>query len=149
MTPISNCPHVAAHVLVDENQLPQNPSTAVCTHDSENAPRTGGLKSAESCQSSHENWVCLSCGVVRCSRYVQGHALDHYQDSLRTMPNSHGHCVVASLADLSVWCHACQAYILPQSDARLSALVQTLETRKFADPNVPAAETSEETRADS
>ena len=29
--------------------------------------------------SSKENWLCLECGVLRCSRYVNGHGLKHWE----------------------------------------------------------------------
>ncbi|KJH40847.1 Zn-finger in ubiquitin-hydrolase and other protein [Dictyocaulus viviparus] len=41
---------------------------------------------------------------VHCGRYVHGHALMHHM----TEPS---HAMSLSLADLSVWCYACEAYV--------------------------------------
>ena len=50
-----------------------------------------------------ENWVCLTCFEVHCSRYVNEHMLLHGVQS--------EHRMVLSFADLSVWCYACEAYV--------------------------------------
>lgn len=31
------------------------------------------------CSTSHSLWMCLTCGKVNCGRYVNGHALKHYE----------------------------------------------------------------------
>lgn len=31
------------------------------------------------CSHSHSLWMCLTCGKLYCGRYVNGHALQHYQ----------------------------------------------------------------------
>ena len=67
-----------------------------------------------------ENWLCLHCGVVRCSRYVNGHCKDHAEES--------GHCIAVSLEDLSVWCYRCSAYLTHPS---LDDTLRTLESLKF------------------
>jgi len=97
-----------------------------------------------------ENWICLDCGVIRCSRYVNGHALEHFQytsnmnrkrssnsekkmsgnhtEKEETMESSHGHCLAVSLADLSVWCYECESYVVHDS---LDPIVQKLQEMKF------------------
>uniref|UniRef100_A0A7S2JWA5 UBP-type domain-containing protein n=1 Tax=Leptocylindrus danicus TaxID=163516 RepID=A0A7S2JWA5_9STRA len=67
-----------------------------------------------------ENWLCLACHSILCSRYVKSHALHHYESS--------GHCVAVSLADLSVWCYACNSYIRHDS---LAPVLRYLEAIKF------------------
>lgn len=109
-----------------------------------------------------ENWMCLTCGDVYCSRYVNGHGIQHWQDSCiikgggeekecqrndddddddrgsRGCSNNnnnndeHGHCVMVSLADLSVWCHRCAAYLRHES---LKPILRRLEEIKFKDDN--------------
>ena len=44
--------------------------------------------------------------------------------------DANGHCVAVSLADLSVWCYVCNAYLRHPS---LSAITQKLEALKFDD----------------
>jgi len=125
ITPIGHCPHLS-HFQITSDQLPHHPQTAECTHYQETtaARPTGGFKADdddnnESCPLG-ENWLCLECGVVRCSRYINGHGLSHYQGTK--------HCLMVSLADLSVWCHDCQAYI--QNDL-LNPMLAQLEHQKF------------------
>ncbi|XP_068104737.1 histone deacetylase 6 isoform X3 [Hyperolius riggenbachi] len=55
------------------------------------------------CGTSVENWVCLTCYVVLCGRYVSQHMMSHEASS--------GHHLVLSFSDLSVWCYGCDAYI--------------------------------------
>ncbi|KAI2494079.1 Zn-finger in ubiquitin-hydrolase [Fragilaria crotonensis] len=133
VVPISDCPHVQHHVLLSPDKL-ASPHNATCSHVA-SKQGTGFAKSDVdddgSCP-SRENWICLQCGVVRCSRYVNGHGIAHYKDTLECDPGEDhaGHCVGVSLADLSVWCHACQAYL---EDPVVQGLVRKLEELKFAD----------------
>lgn len=57
----------------------------------------------EECQNKGENWVCLVCYKVYCSRYVKEHMVEHGKTS--------DHPVVLSYADLSVWCYKCDNYV--------------------------------------
>ncbi|XP_076447342.1 protein deacetylase HDAC6-like [Babylonia areolata] len=66
----------------------------------------GGLDTrlpCEDCGDSKENWVCLTCYKVFCSRYVNEHMLFHSV--------AEEHLMVLSYSDLSVWCYACNDYI--------------------------------------
>ncbi|XP_003462634.1 histone deacetylase 6 isoform X1 [Cavia porcellus] len=57
----------------------------------------------EDCGTCQENWVCLSCYQVYCSRYINAHMVRHHEAS--------GHPLVLSYVDLSTWCYPCQAYV--------------------------------------
>uniref|UniRef100_A0A0N4WRW4 UBP-type domain-containing protein n=1 Tax=Haemonchus placei TaxID=6290 RepID=A0A0N4WRW4_HAEPC len=46
----------------------------------------------------------LHCFQVHCGRYVHGHAVAHHLAE----PT---HAMSLSLADLSVWCYPCEAYV--------------------------------------
>lgn len=135
VTPITDCPHVDTHLTLKGSQIPLQPKSTRCTQGAEEDEKaiTGGLKSDEEQCGSEENWLCLSCGVVRCSRYVKGHAMEHYEETKQSCSKGLGHCLVASLADLSVWCHGCQAYLFPNAYPLLDNLMKTLEERKFKD----------------
>ena len=74
------------------------------------------------CESA-EQWVCLQCGDVHCGRYLHKHALEHHQ----AHPT---HVCAASLADLSVHCYACAAYV---THPRLEALNARLSALKFGE----------------
>ena len=75
-----------------------------------------------------ENWLCLTCGAFLCSRYANGHAKRHWEDTKSESAVdedvaigkagvnyesslSVGHCIAVSLGDLSAWCYECQAYL--------------------------------------
>jgi NAD-dependent SIR2 family protein deacetylase len=55
------------------------------------------------CSDLSENWYCLSCKGVFCSRYVNGHMAEHYDES--------DHPVAFSFSDASIWCYKCESYI--------------------------------------
>lgn len=71
-----------------------------------------------------ENWWCLHCGGIYCSRYVNGHGVKHYESRSE-------HCVMIGLADLSVWCHKCGAYLETQHNRRLTSILKRLQDIKF------------------
>lgn len=55
------------------------------------------------CENVGENWLCLTCSQVFCSRYVQGHMVRHNE--------TEGHPIALSFSDASVWCYSCDSYI--------------------------------------
>lgn len=91
---------------------------------------------------SDENWLCLMCGETRCGRYAHRHSLQHWeqtkQDGEATLTVAEaaagqrvlGHCLAISLADLSVWCYECQAYV---EHKKLMPLVKQMERLKFGE----------------
>ncbi|XP_006876753.1 PREDICTED: histone deacetylase 6 [Chrysochloris asiatica] len=88
VTPLPWCPHLMA----------------ICP-----TPATGldMTQPCGDCGSLQENWVCLSCYQVGCSRYVNAHMIRHHEVS--------GHPLVLSFIDLSTWCYHCQAYVHHQA----------------------------------
>mmetsp|Transcript_18151 Transcript_18151/g.25837 ORF Transcript_18151/g.25837 Transcript_18151/m.25837 type:complete len:120 (-) Transcript_18151:116-475(-) len=70
---------------------------------------------------STENWICLECNASRCSRYVNGHSLQHATAS--------GHSIAVSLSDLSAWCYECEAYV---THPCLDPLLARLNELKFS-----------------
>ena len=155
--PIDNCPHVTSHVGVTVSTMSQllqgrRLQDTTCTHVVPNRPQaaTGSFKqdvSDDGSCPSHENWMCLECGAIRCSRYANGHALEHWNDTVREEAEQEtktegikannttdstckdGHCIAVSFSDLSVWCYHCNAYI--KNATILDPLVQHLERVKF------------------
>ncbi|ORZ25841.1 hypothetical protein BCR42DRAFT_401033 [Absidia repens] len=83
--PITNCPHLPASTANHQVHI--------------NQP-------CKDCGDSVENWQCLTCDTILCSRYRQGHMKEHVENS--------GHCVCLSYADLSVWCFNCNSYVTHQ-----------------------------------
>jgi hypothetical protein len=132
---------VSSRVNLTVNQLPLCPHACVCTYfqDAESGKTTctetgqsGEIKSVKTEDGTcppGENWLCLHCGVIRCSRYVNAHGLAHWKDSQRDDTESGvGHCIALSLADFSVWCHACGAYVQHPS---LMPILRRMEALKF------------------
>jgi len=55
------------------------------------------------CGDTKENWLCLHCFQINCSRYINEHQLYHF--------SSTGHPLALSFSDLSVWCYECDSYV--------------------------------------
>eukprot|EP01102_Stenamoeba_stenopodia_P006345 TRINITY_DN1741_c0_g1_i1.p1 TRINITY_DN1741_c0_g1~~TRINITY_DN1741_c0_g1_i1.p1 ORF type:complete len:431 (+),score=96.02 TRINITY_DN1741_c0_g1_i1:226-1518(+) len=100
--PKLNCPHVYT-ALLDVIGIEVNTPCSVCNH-------------------SPENWECLSCGQVFCSRYVNSHAAKHYEET--------GHPIAASFSDFSIWCYACDEYI---KHKLLAPVLKGLALSKFGE----------------
>jgi hypothetical protein len=153
VTCFEGCPHVQDHVKLTVEQLPLKPHEVPCTYHANSSASAAGVAHLKSdveedgsCPQG-ENWLCLECGVIRCSRYVNGHGLAHWEDTKSGDPAGVGHCVAVSLADLSVWCHICSAYLRHPS---LRPLTNMLEQLKFDDgPDRKKKRASEDDTADS
>jgi len=72
------------------------------------------------CSETKENWICVECGLVGCSRYVNSHMIKHSEES--------NHKVVVSLADFSCWCFECEAYM---NGHELKEFLNKLHFQKF------------------
>ncbi|KAL7511265.1 hypothetical protein ACHAXN_008299 [Cyclotella atomus] len=171
--PKTDCPHVSLCVRSDildhlthaditsgpcqhYGMLPRRVSRKRLRDDGENSGAVGKLKceddyddggenktaSSSSCPPG-ENWLCLTCGALLCSRYANGHAKMHWEDTKSedcideavgkpgVNYGSHdrfGHCVAVSLGDFSVWCYECGAYLVHPS---LEGITKKLEDMKF------------------
>ncbi|KAM4124497.1 hypothetical protein ACB094_01G235400 [Castanea mollissima] len=77
------------------------------------------------CQHPNENWLCLCCKDVLCSRFVNKHMLQHFQQS--------NHCLALSYSDLSVWCFSCDAYLDAQVIMQLQPVYETAYILKFGE----------------
>lgn len=79
---ITSCPHVHFANGLDATMLQGPPKCATCEHEG-------------------EVWVCLTCGFHGCSRFVEGHAAIHHDES--------SHPIAVGLADMSAWCYLCRS----------------------------------------
>ncbi|PON90566.1 Histone deacetylase superfamily [Trema orientale] len=77
------------------------------------------------CQHPEENWLCLCCKEVLCSRFVNKHMLNHYHHA--------NHSLALSYSDLSVWCFACDAYLDAQVIQQLRPVYETAYILKFGE----------------
>ncbi len=88
--PIDNCPHL--HDSFKEDKIPIGMLA------------TGIMDlPCKACGDKSENWLCLECYQIGCSRYVNCHQEAHFKET--------GHCIAVSFSDLSVWCYQCESYI--------------------------------------
>ncbi|KAL6842191.1 hypothetical protein ACP4OV_028170 [Aristida adscensionis] len=77
------------------------------------------------CHHPAENWVCLICKDVLCSRFINKHMLIHYQET--------GHCLALSFSDLSVWCFTCDSYLDVQAILELRPVYEVAHLLKFGE----------------
>uniref|UniRef100_A0A0D9V488 UBP-type domain-containing protein n=1 Tax=Leersia perrieri TaxID=77586 RepID=A0A0D9V488_9ORYZ len=79
------------------------------------------------CHHPAENWLCLICKDIMCSRFINKHMLYHYQET--------GHCLALSFSDLSLWCFACDSYLDVQAILELRPVYEVAHLLKFAHTN--------------
>jgi len=134
--PTDDCPHITAHVLISPADLQLGEACSFFDDDVESKRNHRKGDISDSCPSS-ENWICLECNATRCSRYVSGHSKEHWlftreQARENGMKGEDtdcvGHCIAASVSDLSVWCYECDAYI---RHPLLKPITDRLEFLKF------------------
>jgi len=107
IVPFEDCPH----------------AIEFCTNSQNIAPQFK-LNQCDKCGDKSENWYCLTCGKTYCSRYVNSHGLEHYNET--------GHALLMSYTDLSTWCYLCDYYIVDQSCTQALYL---LHLTKFGVPH--------------
>ncbi|KAM9311672.1 ubiquitin carboxyl-terminal hydrolase 44 [Gastrophryne carolinensis] len=56
------------------------------------------------CNTTESVWACLSCAHVACGRYIEEHALQHFQESK--------HPIALEVNELYVFCYLCDDYVL-------------------------------------
>lgn len=75
-----------------------------CPHISHVGALPIAVPLCEECGLGGEVWTCIECGHVGCGRDAGAHSLAHFN-------GGGGHPLVLGNADLSVWCHSCEAYL--------------------------------------
>lgn len=88
ITPKEDCPH--------EGSLQYDKISDQLTNVKIKAP-------CQDCNTKNENWMCLVCYNVFCSRYVNAHMSEHNTNT--------GHHIAFSFTDGSFWCYSCSSYI--------------------------------------
>ncbi|KAM8884711.1 ubiquitin carboxyl-terminal hydrolase 44 [Synchiropus picturatus] len=56
------------------------------------------------CNTTESIWACLGCAHVACGRYIEEHALQHFQQQ--------GHPLAMEVNELYVFCYLCDDYVL-------------------------------------
>jgi len=93
VAPIAHCPHV-------RQLLAAEPLAGLEQRELYDA----FMADCAVCGDGVENWLCLHCKSVLCSRARGCHMAEH-------CARESEHALVASLSDLSVWCYACDNYV--------------------------------------
>lgn len=71
-----------------------------------------------SCDAKESIWICVTCGMLNCGRYVKAHGLAHYENMGKL-----GHSVCMDCHELSVFCYACDDFIINDTpDSKLDSL---------------------------
>lgn len=96
VSPKTDCPHVdhLACVALSPTELFDLVPSVCCE-------QIQGI--CQVCESDQENWLCLQCAQIFCSRYVNGHMHEHNEQTK--------HPVAFSMTDASFWCYDCDSYI--------------------------------------
>ncbi|XP_051701729.1 ubiquitin carboxyl-terminal hydrolase 44 [Oryctolagus cuniculus] len=75
------------------------------------------------CNTTESIWACLSCPHVACGRYIEEHALRHFEES--------SHPVALEVNEMNVFCYLCDDYVLNDNAAGdLKLLRSTLSAIK-------------------
>jgi len=169
--PSLNCPHFSSR----DNLLPAEHWSGFVLGHTSSSTESGEQPAGEhptvefaevacrDCGDSSENWLCLGCGGVFCSRFVHGHMQAHVVscsgEGLRPVASASSsstvdpsstssarHCLALSLSDLSCWCAACDCYVksalmYPAQDMLYFAKFRELPPDRFSrDSSASASE---------
>ena len=83
-------------------------------------------RKCKTCENEGENWICLCCHQVYCSRYVNEHMVFHSIES--------EHLVTISFSDISCWCYGCDDYV---DNDILYEMKNALHKKKFNGEEMP------------
>jgi len=112
-----DCPHVSSFLQVT-NQIETS-------------------KPCHKCGDLSENWICLTCFAVSCSRFVKGHAVQHYEET--------HHPLSLSFSDLTFWCYKCNSYV---KDSKFSVPYGLAHDHKFGKTTYEVQYSLEESESD-
>ncbi|KAM9760448.1 LOW QUALITY PROTEIN: ubiquitin carboxyl-terminal hydrolase 44-like [Dama dama] len=87
MLTMDKCQHIGQLQLAQEHSI-LNPQKWHCVD----------------CNTTESIWACLSCSHVACGRYIEEHALRHFQES--------SHPVALEVNEMYVFCYLCDDYVL-------------------------------------
>lgn len=105
--PKRDCPHFAQETnLLPPEHWTISADTNINSVNTEQDPVSIDIPTSQcnTCQDTSENWICLSCKAISCSRYVSGHSREHF--------NATEHALCLSFSDLTIWCNACDSYVV-------------------------------------
>ncbi|KAM9855061.1 ubiquitin carboxyl-terminal hydrolase 3 [Aulostomus maculatus] len=116
------CPHLNSNVsfAIDSSRFPNGFPSSWCCHV---------------CRSNKSPWLCLTCLMVHCGRYVNGHAKKHFEESQvpsssqkkgekQEKEKSH-HSVCMDSSNYSVFCYRCDDFVV--NDTKLGQVQKVRE----------------------
>ncbi|KAI3371293.1 hypothetical protein L3Q82_023910 [Scortum barcoo] len=116
------CPHLSSNVSCpfDPSRFPNGTPSSWCCNV---------------CRSNKSPWICLTCLMVHCGRYVNGHAKKHFEESQvvgvsqkknekQEKEKSH-HSVCMDCSNYSVFCYRCDDFVV--NDTKLGQVQKVRE----------------------
>uniref|UniRef100_A0A8C9ZFI3 Ubiquitin carboxyl-terminal hydrolase n=1 Tax=Sander lucioperca TaxID=283035 RepID=A0A8C9ZFI3_SANLU len=116
------CPHLNSNVScpIDTSRFPNGTPSSWCCNV---------------CRSNKSPWICLTCLMVHCGRYVNGHAKKHFEDSQvvgssqkkgekQEKEKSH-HSVCMDCSNYSIFCYRCDDFVV--NDTKLGQVQKVRE----------------------
>ncbi|XP_077452121.1 ubiquitin carboxyl-terminal hydrolase 3 [Stigmatopora argus] len=104
------CPHLSSNVSFlgsGDSRLPNGAPSSWC---------------CSVCRSNKSPWLCLTCLVVHCGRYVNGHAKKHFEDSQvsnssqrkadKAEKDKCQHSVCMDSGNYSLFCYRCDEFVV-------------------------------------
>uniref|UniRef100_A0A8C4NWN0 Ubiquitin carboxyl-terminal hydrolase n=1 Tax=Dicentrarchus labrax TaxID=13489 RepID=A0A8C4NWN0_DICLA len=117
-------------------ECPHLNSNVSCPSDSSRFPNgTPSSWCCNVCRSNKSPWICLTCLMVHCGRYVNGHAKKHFEESQvlgitqkksekQEKEKSH-HSVCMDCSSYSVFCYRCDDFVV--NDTKLGQVQKVRE----------------------
>uniref|UniRef100_A0A3P9II49 Ubiquitin carboxyl-terminal hydrolase n=1 Tax=Oryzias latipes TaxID=8090 RepID=A0A3P9II49_ORYLA len=107
-----------------------------CTTDSPRFPNgTPSSWCCNVCRSNKSPWICLTCLMVHCGRYVNGHAKKHFEDNQgpgfcqrkgdRQEKEKTQHSLCMDCSSFSVFCYRCDDFVV--NDTKLGQVQKLRE----------------------
>ncbi|KAM9978758.1 hypothetical protein ACTFIY_012531 [Dictyostelium cf. discoideum] len=93
------------------------------------------ITKCHACNDESENWICMTCGVVSCSRHVNGHAGEHFENTK--------HPISASFSDHSFWCYTCDTYVHNTPLFDICEILEDIKSSNKKDKIVPKKDQKE------
>ncbi|KAF7224397.1 ubiquitin carboxyl-terminal hydrolase 3 isoform X2 [Nothobranchius furzeri] len=104
-------------------ECPHLGSSVGCATDSPRFPNgTPSSWCCNVCRSNKSPWICLTCLMVHCGRYVNGHAKKHFEDSQglgfcqkkgdKQEKDKNIHSACMDCCNLSVFCYKCDEFVV-------------------------------------
>ncbi|KAM8860508.1 ubiquitin carboxyl-terminal hydrolase 3 [Synchiropus picturatus] len=116
------CPHLTSNVTsgIDPSRFPHGSPSSWCCNV---------------CRSNKSPWLCLTCLLVHCGRYVNGHAKKHFEDSQgpcssprkgeKPDKEKSQHCVCMDSSSYGVFCYRCDEFVI--NDTKLGHVQRVRE----------------------